>query len=136
MRRLMAVLVALASAGCGHADQDSSGPCAPTSGLYKVTFQATSGNCGVVNDAIINADNAAGASGAGPCMGMSNEDGACVVSVDTSCPWTAGETLVSRGSVHWRHDAAGASGSLYIELRGQDGVPLCNGIYTVTYSRP
>lgn len=114
---------------------DESGPCTARSGLYRVTYRAQSGNCGPINEVVINADAPAGSGGMSACMGVGLTLDQCEGTLDTTCPIANGQIVATRGTVRWHRDAEGGSASLYIELRDATGAVTCNGIYAVTFSR-
>jgi hypothetical protein len=129
--RVMAAALLVALVGCGG----DSGPCQPRTGLYLVSYKTRSGNCGTINDVVVNADTIGGSQGMVACAGTALANDECDGDIDVACPFE-GQTLISRGTVHWHHDASAATASIYVELRSQAGTIVCNGIYDVAYSRP
>ncbi len=128
------VIVAMLGA-CGGGDNDTGGPCAQRSGLYRVTYVQKSGNCGPVNEAVINMDAAGEMTGA--CSGTSalSPDG-CEATVDLRCaqPGT-NRWLLARGKTLWSASGSTGTSYFYLELQTMAGAPLCAGTYDATFSR-
>lgn len=131
MRRVFLAAMLFCGACGGNPDD---GPCVPRSGLYKVTFVPRSGDCGAINESIINVDTPDD----GSCMGTVVPKDVCGEStVDVTCKLAGAsmQSMVLRGKVTWRNDATSGRAEAYIELRASTGLPLCNGIYSITYTK-
>jgi hypothetical protein len=141
-RHAYAVLAALALAttllaplGCSSAP---SGPCAPRSGTYSITFTRRDGDCGEIAENIQVFEQ--GTPTTNPtlppnCSGaLQNSTDNCATRFDVTCVLSNGARLTERGSGTWATDGSSGDSVEQVIVRAPDG-SACSGTYDVRYRR-
>ena len=110
----------------------SGGPCANRQGSYIVDFSERSGNCGPINESIVNIQPGGSQSSCTGPVNVSTDN--CTVDLDIRCPLANGETLAETGQVAWNADGSSGSGVISASLLS-GGATVCQSTYDVHYQR-
>lgn len=117
-------------------DADRTGDCVGRSGSYFVHYAYQSGNCGTVADSVIVLDETAASAVNSECANATSTSADnCDVTMDVTCANSTSSQLTQRGKISWSENGENGSGTIEAILIDDDGAQMCDGIYTISYSR-